>query len=90
MTQFLRDILRQPNELKRTIDFLSGAGRPALDAATTAIRRACNVYMTGIGNSWHAALCAATLFNVSNFRAAVSDDWSGASASILSNVNDMP
>jgi glucosamine--fructose-6-phosphate aminotransferase (isomerizing) len=65
MTHFLRDILRQPNELKRTIDFLSGAGRPALDAATTAIRTARNVYLTGIGSSWHAALCAGTLFNLS-------------------------
>src|SRR5215467_13254178 len=27
---------------------------------------------------------------LSNFRAAASDDWSGASASILSNVNDIP
>ena len=40
MTHFLRDILRQPNELQRTIDFLLGAGRPTLDAATTAIRSA--------------------------------------------------
>src|SRR5258708_7170919 len=64
MTQFLRDILRQPNDLKRTIDFLSGAGRPALDAATTAIRGARHVYLTGIGSSWHAALCAGTLFNL--------------------------
>ena len=65
MTQFLRDILLQPNDLKRTIDFLSGAGRPALDAATTAIRGARHVYLTGIGSSWHAALCAGTLFNLS-------------------------
>jgi glucosamine--fructose-6-phosphate aminotransferase (isomerizing) len=65
MTHFLRDILRQPNELKRTIDFLSGAGRPALDAATTAIGSARHVYLTGIGSSWHAALCAGTLFNLS-------------------------
>jgi glucosamine--fructose-6-phosphate aminotransferase (isomerizing) len=64
MTQFLRDILRQPNELKRTIDFLLGAGRPALNAATTAIRNARHVYLTGIGSSWHAALCAGTLFNL--------------------------
>jgi glucosamine--fructose-6-phosphate aminotransferase (isomerizing) len=64
MTHFLRDILRQPNELKRTIDFLLGAGRPALDAATTAIRSARHVYLTGIGSSWHAALCAGTLFNL--------------------------
>lgn len=66
MTHFLRDILRQPNELKRTIDFLSGAGRPALDAATSAIRGGRHVYLTGIGSSWHAALCAATLFNLSS------------------------
>jgi glucosamine--fructose-6-phosphate aminotransferase (isomerizing) len=64
MTQFLRDILRQPNELNRTIDFLLGAGQPALNAATTAIRNARHVYLTGIGSSWHAALCAGTLFNL--------------------------
>jgi len=64
MTQFLRDILRQPHELKRTIDFLLGAARPALDAATSAIRGARHVYLTGIGSSWHAALCAGTLFNL--------------------------
>jgi glucosamine--fructose-6-phosphate aminotransferase (isomerizing) len=65
MTHFLRDILRQPIELKRTIEFLSGSGRAALDAATAAIRNARHVYLTGIGSSWHAALCAGTLFNLS-------------------------
>src|SRR5260370_7907728 len=64
MTHFLRDILRQPNELQRTIAFLLGAGRPTLDAATTAIRSARHIYLTGIGSSWHAALCAGTLFNL--------------------------
>ena len=62
MTHFLRDILRQPNELQRTIDFLLGAGRPALDAATAAIRGGRHVYLTGIGSSWHAALSAGPLF----------------------------
>src|SRR6266436_3194093 len=64
MTHFLSDILRQSNELQRTIDFLLGAGRPALDAATAAIRNARHVYLTAIGSSWHAALCAATMFNL--------------------------
>jgi len=64
MTHFLRDILRQPKELQRTIDFLLGVGRPVLDAATAAIRGARHVYLTGIGSSWHAALCAGTLFNL--------------------------
>jgi glucosamine--fructose-6-phosphate aminotransferase (isomerizing) len=64
MTHFLRDILRQPNELKRTIDILLRAGRPALDLATAAIRGASHVYLTGIGSSWHAALTAAPLFSI--------------------------
>jgi len=60
MTHFLRDILRQPKELQRTFDFLLGAGRVSLDAATAAIRGARHVYLTGIGSSWHAALSAGT------------------------------
>jgi glucosamine--fructose-6-phosphate aminotransferase (isomerizing) len=64
MTHFLRDILRQPTELQRTIDFLMGAGQPALDAATVAIRGARHVYLTGIGSSWHAALTAGPLFHL--------------------------
>ncbi len=66
MTHFLRDILRQPEELRRTIELLAGPtgdGRAALDAATTAIRGARHVYLTGIGSSWHAALNVSTLFH---------------------------
>lgn len=62
MTHFLRDILRQPEELRRTIDHLSGAGRPTLEAAAASIRSAQHVYVTGIGSSWHAALASAPLF----------------------------
>jgi hypothetical protein len=40
MTHFLRDILRQPKELRRTIDFLFAEGRPPLDVAAAAIRGA--------------------------------------------------
>ena len=43
MTHFLRDILRQPNKLQRTIDFLLGTGQPTLDAAATATERAAPV-----------------------------------------------
>lgn len=64
MTHFLRDIVRQPAELQRTMDFLMGAGRPALDAAADAVRGAQHVYLTGIGSSWHAALAAGPLFHL--------------------------
>src|SRR5438309_11521543 len=64
MTYFLRDILRQPKELRRTIHFLLGPGRASLNAATAAVRGARHAYVTGIGSSWHAALSAGTLFSL--------------------------
>jgi glutamine---fructose-6-phosphate transaminase (isomerizing) len=64
MTYFLRDILRQPNELQRTLGHLSGAGRSALDAAVAAVRSARHVYLTGMGSSWHAGLNVSVLFQL--------------------------
>lgn len=66
MTHFLKDILRQPEELQRTIELLTGgngAGRSALDRATAAIRTARHVYLTGIGSSLHAAWNVRTVFH---------------------------
>jgi glucosamine--fructose-6-phosphate aminotransferase (isomerizing) len=63
-THFLRDILRQPAELQRTLDHLSGAGRGALDAAVAAVRAARHIYLTGIGSSWHAGLNVSALFQL--------------------------
>jgi fructoselysine-6-P-deglycase FrlB-like protein len=66
MSHFLKDILRQPAELQRTVELLTGrkgAGRGALDAATATIRAARHVYLTGIGSSWHAALNVSALFH---------------------------
>jgi len=76
MTHFLSDILRQPEELRRTIEVLAGAtgaGRGALgpgsaghwqlEAAAAAVRGARQVYLTGIGSSWHAALNVGAMFH---------------------------
>ena len=65
MTHFLDDILRQPEELQRTIALLTGpnGAGSALDAATAAVRAARHVYLTGIGSSWHAALNVSSLFH---------------------------
>jgi len=63
MTRFLEDILRQPNELRQTLCYLAGAGRYQLEEAAGILARASHVYLTGIGSSWHAALCAAPLFS---------------------------
>jgi glutamine---fructose-6-phosphate transaminase (isomerizing) len=64
MTHFLRDILRQPNELRQTLDHLSGAGSSALESAVAAVRSARHVYLTGIGSSWHAGLNVSALFQL--------------------------
>src|SRR5713101_5140786 len=64
MTHFLRDILRQPVDLQRTLDYLSGAERSALEAAVAAVRSARHVYLTGIGSSWHAGLNVSALFQL--------------------------
>jgi|SRR5579859_968436 len=63
MTHFLRDILRQPEELERTIEYLCRPRLPAVVAAAEAIRGARHVYLTGIGSSWHAALNVSMLFH---------------------------
>ena len=66
MTHFLNDILRQPEELQRTLALLTGpngAGGSALEVATAAIRTARHVYLTGIGSSWHAALNVSSFFH---------------------------
>ena len=62
-THFLRDILRQPNELRWTLEHLTGSGAAEAAKAATAIRGATNVFLTGIGSSWHAALNVAPMFN---------------------------
>jgi fructoselysine-6-P-deglycase FrlB-like protein len=67
MTHFLRDILRQPIELQAAIRSVCGDARPALEKAANALRQARQVYLTGIGSSWHAALNAASLFYRAGF-----------------------
>src|ERR1700751_244386 len=62
MTYFLRDILRQPKELRWTLEHLTGAGAESIAAAANAIGQAKHVYLTGIGSSWHAALNVAPMF----------------------------
>src|ERR1043166_4938077 len=65
MTHFLRDILRQPEELRRTLEMLSaGAAHAQLHEAVAAVCGARHVYLTGIGSSWHTALNVGALFQL--------------------------
>jgi glucosamine--fructose-6-phosphate aminotransferase (isomerizing) len=62
MTRFLQDILRQPDELTKTLALLNGPARNSLESAADAIRKTRHVYLTGIGASWNAALGAGLIF----------------------------
>jgi glutamine---fructose-6-phosphate transaminase (isomerizing) len=73
MTHFLRDILRQPDELQGTVEYLCAGVRPRLDKAADVVRNARHVYLTGIGSSWHAALNAEWLFRRGGFPVYASD-----------------
>jgi len=63
-TRFMEDIIRQRVEMQRTIEYLRGPGHNALEQASSLIRSARDVFMTGIGASWNAALSAGALFDV--------------------------
>src|SRR5258707_5748051 len=56
LTHFLRDIQRQPAELQRTLDHLSGAGRTALGAAVAAVRSRRHVHLSAVCTSCHLGL----------------------------------
>jgi glutamine---fructose-6-phosphate transaminase (isomerizing) len=63
MTKLLNDILKQPQELVGALRSLLGKERPSLDQAASALNEAKNIYLTGIGASWHAAMAAASFFH---------------------------
>jgi glucosamine--fructose-6-phosphate aminotransferase (isomerizing) len=62
-THFLQDILRQPAEMSRTIEYLMGPGQNALQQGSSLVESARNVFVTGIGASWHAAISAGALLH---------------------------
>jgi glucosamine--fructose-6-phosphate aminotransferase (isomerizing) len=63
MTKFLADILKQPEELIRSLHYLLGEGRASLDRAAFILNQANHIYLTGIGASWHAAMAGASFFH---------------------------
>jgi glucosamine--fructose-6-phosphate aminotransferase (isomerizing) len=72
-THCLRDILRQPGELRKCLDHTMGAGRSAFDRAAAILRGASDVYIAGIGASWSAGLGALAFFSNSGRAACLVD-----------------
>ena len=63
MTELLKDILKQPQELIRGLRSLSGEDGSSLGQASALLNQAKSVYLTGIGASWHAAMAAVSFFH---------------------------
>jgi len=63
MTELMKDILKQPEELSGTLDRTLGPGKAALEMAAQIIREAKHVYITGMGSSWHAGMAVQSLFD---------------------------
>lgn len=67
MTNFLNDILKQPEELSRSLRFLLESESAHLEKATSILRQAPFVYLTGIGASWNAAIAGASFFHSAGY-----------------------
>jgi len=61
-THFLQDIYRQRTEMPRAVEYLLGPGAGSLERAESIMSAASTVFLTGLGASWNAALCAGSLF----------------------------
>lgn len=72
-TRFFQDILRQPSEMTRAIEFLTGPGSDALRAARSLIESSRGVVLTGIGASWHGVMSASTFFDLSGRPVVIQD-----------------
>jgi len=62
VTKLLENICAQPGELGKSLSHSFGPGRDALKQAAELIADARQIYITGIGSSWHAGMAVASLF----------------------------
>ena len=62
MTRMLQDILAEPDELLRCLDYTLGEGYDTLEQAVDLIASGGELIITGIGGSWHAGMALLSLF----------------------------
>lgn len=73
MTKLMQDILRQPDELSRTLAYGFGPGERAMAKAASLVGDAACVFITGIGSSWHAGMAVHSFFNSAGYPACLMD-----------------
>src|SRR5215475_13075813 len=67
MTNFLNDILKQPEELSRSLRVLLESESAHLEKASSILRQSQQVYLTGIGASWNAAIAGSSFFHSAGY-----------------------
>src|SRR5581483_11390291 len=73
MTELLKNILAEPQELTLSLNHTLGPGRAALDKAAQIVREAEHVTITGIGSSWHAGMAVLAFFQAAGRPASLVD-----------------
>jgi glucosamine--fructose-6-phosphate aminotransferase (isomerizing) len=63
MSELFKNIMSEPEELRKSLHYTVGENRPALEKAADLVRGAEHVFITGIGSSWHAGMAIEGLFN---------------------------
>jgi glucosamine--fructose-6-phosphate aminotransferase (isomerizing) len=63
MTEFMKDILKQPQELINSLNLLLGPEKATMNEAADLIRHTKNLFITGIGSSWHGGMAVQHLFH---------------------------
>ena len=63
MTRFHQDILNEPAELLKSLDYTLRDGRPAFEEAARILKQSQHIYIVGIGSSWNAGLAVLSFFN---------------------------
>ncbi len=63
MTKLLADILREPQELSKSLAYAFGQGKPSLNAAAGLLKKSQHICIIAMGSSWNAGLAVLTFFN---------------------------
>jgi glucosamine--fructose-6-phosphate aminotransferase (isomerizing) len=63
MTKLYEDILREPTELLRSLDYTLRDGSPSLEEAARMLKQSEHIYIVGIGSSWNAGLAVLSFFH---------------------------
>ncbi len=73
MTKLFDDVLRQPGELSKSLEYTLGEGRARLKEAAELIRKTATVYIVGMGSSWNAGWAVLNFFNAKGRSAILAD-----------------